>query len=93
MVRRATTEGGWIGLVAILLALVIVAILAQTALKQYGVLASAGAPVTARPGGDAARPPNAANPSPTPIERARGVEDTVKRGAEDTARRIDDQIR
>jgi hypothetical protein len=91
--KRATTQGGWIGLVVILVALVIVAMLSQSALRRYGLLGSAGTAAVARPGADAALPRGAASPPSTPIERARGVEDVVKRGAEDNARRIDDQVK
>ncbi len=37
-------QRGWIGLVVLVFALVIVAVLAQTALKQYGLLSGFGAP-------------------------------------------------
>jgi len=77
---------------------VIVAVLAQTVLKSYGML-GAGAPVKAQtrlPGpGAPASPDTAAAPAAptTAIERARGVEQTVKQGAEDMSKRIDEQTK
>ncbi|MGH8849912.1 MAG: hypothetical protein ACREYD_02865, partial [Casimicrobiaceae bacterium] len=53
----ARRQRGWVGLVVLLLALVIVAMLAQTALRHYGLLARADAPAktaTPRVPGDAA---------------------------------------
>jgi hypothetical protein len=91
-------QRGWVGLIVLLIALVIVAMLAQTALKNYGML-GAGAPVKAQsraPGtGAPASPDTAAAPAAptTPIERARGVEETVKQGAEDMSKRIDEQTK
>ena len=82
------------GLVAILIALVIVAFVAERALKGYGLL----------PGPDQAthagtRMPPAANqadidPTSVPataIERARGLEQQMQRDAQDQAKRIDEQ--
>jgi len=88
-------ERGWVGLIVLLLALVIVAVLAQTVLKSYGML-GAGAPVKAQTRGPgpaaSASPDTAAAPAPmTPIERARGVEQTVKQGEEDTSKRTGEQ--
>ena len=90
-------ERGWVGLIVLLLALVIVAVLAQTVLKSYGML-GAGAPVKAQTRGlgpaASASPDTAAAPAPmTPIERARGVEQTVKQGEEDMSKRIDEQTK
>jgi hypothetical protein len=82
-----------VGLVVILIALLIVAVLAQTALKSYGLLpgsdkASAADTSAAAPPGAATRAPAAA--PATPIERARGVEQQVKRDAEIQEKRIDE---
>jgi hypothetical protein len=91
-------QRGWIGLVVLLIALVIVALLAQTVLKSYGML-GAGAPVKAQarvPGPVAPAPPDTATAPATPttpIERARGVEQTLKQGAEDMSKRIDEQTK
>jgi hypothetical protein len=86
-----------VGLFVILIALVIVALVAERALRGYGLL----------PGGDQAThagtrmPPAAsqANVDPTSapatpttaIERARGLEQQVQRDAQDQAKRIDEQ--
>jgi len=94
-------QGGWVGLIVILLALAIVAWLSKDALKQYGLLP--GPPVAAEPTGLQRSPTPAAvsdysggGASPSyqaPIERARGVEDTVRRGAEVQSRQIDSTTR
>jgi hypothetical protein len=70
-------QRGWVGLVVILLALVIVAWLAKTALTSYGL---AGKPPAAAPGA----PPTDSH------ERARAVEQTVIERARETARQVDE---
>ena len=79
----------------LLLALVIVAVLPQTALKHYGLLGPAEAPgvnTSAR-----GQPPDASgqldSATTTPrnaIDRARGVENTVRRQADELGKQIDD---
>jgi hypothetical protein len=92
-------ERGWFGLIAILIALVIVAVLAQTALKTYGLLPGAETSAKAGPRGPGvASPaevdPTTATPAPnTPIERARGVEQQVQRDAQELGKRIDEQTK
>jgi hypothetical protein len=89
-------QRGWVGLVVLLLALVIVAVLAQTALKHYGLLAAADAPreEARRVPGDAALvEPDPATVTPTPrnaLERARGMENTVRKQADELGKQIDD---
>jgi len=89
----AARQGGWLGLVVVLVALVIVAWLAQSALRNYGLLggeapaAKAGAAAATSPDQPAAATPRNA------MERARGVEQTVQQGAEEQARRIDEQTK
>ncbi|HEY2864217.1 MAG TPA: hypothetical protein VGK37_11420 [Casimicrobiaceae bacterium] len=90
-------QRGWIGLVALLLALAIVAVLAQTALKRYGLLGTNGAArnaATGRVPSDAAPrelDPAAVAPAPlNALERARGVEGAVRQQAEEMGKRIDD---
>ena len=68
-------QRGWIGLVALLIALAIVGWLAMSALKGYGV---AGKPA-ATPGA----------PPTDPRERARAVEQTVIERARETAREVE----
>lgn len=96
------SQRGWIGLVVILLALVVVAWLARDALRAYGLSGAASAD-----GGRAGARPRAERLVPgavpgetetghapvapaTPLERARGVEATLQRDADERARRIDD---
>jgi len=88
-------------MVVLLVALVIVALLAQSALRQYGLLG--GAPPAGKsadaervPGGAAPASPDpstAALPPRAPMERARAVEQTVQQGAQDLSRRIDEQTK
>ena len=89
------SQRGWIGLVVILLALVVVAWLARDALRAYGLSGAA----SARPGAERLVPgavsgemeTRSAPAAPaTPLERARGVEATLQRDADERARRIDD---
>ena len=96
--RSGSREQGWIGLIAILIALVIVAVLAQTVLKSSGLLDSgASAKAGTRVPGPAApvAPDSAAAPAAptTPIERARGLEQQLQRDAQEQARRIDEQTK
>ena len=87
-------QGGWLGLVVILVALVVVAFLAQNALRQYGLV---GSVAPAAKSDAAAEKPSASEPvaaSPmNAMERARGVEQTVQQGAEEQSRRIDEQTK
>ena len=92
-------QRGWIGLVVILVALVIVAFLAKEGLKQYGLLPGKATATAASPG-ERARAPGAAGvetidvdsapsaPSDA-LDRARGVEDMLKRQADERATRMD----
>jgi hypothetical protein len=93
-------QHGWIGLVGLLLALVIVALLAQKVLKSYGLLQdtepgakSAAGRGLRGAGGASAVPMDATEVTPTPaaaIERARGLESSVQQQAQDINKRIDD---
>jgi hypothetical protein len=87
-------------MIIVLVALVIVALLAQGALKQYGLL-PARVPV-AKPGdlprgpdiGPAPLDSSAATPAPAaPMERARDVERTLQRDTQDLSRRIEEQAK
>ena len=90
--RTTRREGGWVGMIVLLLALAIVAWLSKDALKQYAFMAPATTNVKteAASPGERARAPGAvdasgatvesAAPTPTaPVDRARGVESTIKR--------------
>ena len=93
-------QRGWIGLVVLVLALVIVAVLAQTTLKQYGLLGGFDASQKSARPGEATRAPGAVAPAsidmtsaPVPaeaLERARGLESAVQQQAQDLGKRIDD---
>lgn len=84
------------GLVALLLALAIVAVLAQTALKRYGLLGprdAARSAAVGRVSGDAAPrelDPATVAPPLNALERARGVEGAVRQQADELGKRIDD---
>jgi hypothetical protein len=93
-------QRGWVGLVVILVALVIVALLAKNALKQYGLAPDKATASKAATPGERARAPGAAgiealdlDSAPTApsgaLDRARGVEDMVKRQADERATRMD----
>ena len=93
-------QGGWAGLLVILVALVIVGYLAQDALKAYlGVPAQPPVAKAGTPGERVRAPgavgvesfdPGSAPPSMgTALERARGVEDMVKQQAAERAARGD----
>ena len=93
-------QRGWIGLVMILVALVIVGYLAKDALKAYGLGSAPKAAVKAGTPGERVRAPGAIgaealdlDSAPTApasaLERARGVEDMVKQQAAERAKRGD----
>jgi hypothetical protein len=92
--RKPHREGGW-GLLIVLLALALVAFLARDALTAY--LGGVVRPVTPAPSHSAQDPPREAAPSEPsmqrPVERARGVEDTVARGAEARAKALEERGR
>jgi hypothetical protein len=90
--RSREHQRGWVGLVVILLALVIVGLAARSALKAYGV---SGDPATTRhaaaPG--ASEVEQAATVAPRDaLERARGVQDMVRQQAAEQEKHIDDAI-
>jgi hypothetical protein len=92
-------QRGWLGLIGLLLALVIVAVLAQKVLKTYGLLpADPGAKSAAErgargPGDISPAPLDATGVTPTPtaaMERARGLESAVQQQAQDLNKRMDE---
>ena len=88
--RLRAGQRGWVGLLVVLLALVIVGLLAKTALKAYGVLDEPGK-TQAKPG--ATEVEQAATITPrNALERAKGVQDMVNQGAIEQQKRIDDAI-
>ncbi len=100
VLRYSSRQRGWIGLIGLLLALVIVALLAQKLLKTYGLIQDTepGAKSTAGrgvrgPGEASPAPMDATEATPAPaaaIERARGLESAVQQQAQDMNKRIDD---
>jgi len=102
MNRRIGRQRGFLGLVVILIALLIVAWLAVDALKQYGVMSGAGSPTKAAPAAERMRGPGAgvteaapdvttATPAPMDaLSKARGLEGAVREQAAENARRIDE---
>ncbi|HEX8010615.1 MAG TPA: hypothetical protein VF814_06730 [Casimicrobiaceae bacterium] len=101
MPRRALSrQHGWVGLIAILIALVIVAVLAQRALRSYGLLPGAETSARSAPRGPGAATipadadPTMATPAPAaPIDRVRGLEQQVQRDAQELDKRIDEQTK
>jgi hypothetical protein len=89
-------QRGWLGLVVILVALVIVAVLAQTALKSYGLLPGSGDDTRAGHRVPPAASPASVDPTSVPatpaatMERARGLEQQAQRAAQEQAKRIDE---
>jgi hypothetical protein len=102
MHQRIGRQGGWVGLIVILLALVIVAWLSKDALQKYGLMSGLekqGKPVAATdrvrgPGvGVTEASPDLTTATPAPLnalERARGVEGMVKEQAAEQSKRIDE---
>jgi len=105
MDQRIGRQGGWISMIGLLLALAIVAWLYRDVLEAY-LLPPSPPPAATETGtpGAAARAVGGIGPadidvsSPTvapqtAIDRARGVEDMVKRGAEQQGKRIGSAMR
>jgi hypothetical protein len=98
--RGTFHQRGWVGLIVLLLALVIVGFLAQTALKRYGLLGDERtAAKTAGPRGVGPTTPVDVDPTgatPIPhnaIERARGLEGSLQQQTQDMGQRIDAQTK
>jgi hypothetical protein len=96
-------QRGWAAVITLLLAVLIVALLAATLLKQYGAPGAFPARAAPDPGDAGAKGPasgaapvgtDGAVPAPTnAIERARALEESVKQMAADHEKRIDDAVR
>ncbi len=100
MVRCGGRQGGWVGMIVLLLALVIVAWLSKDALKKYGLMSGMErVPATAAEGargpgaGVTGVAPDVSTVTPAPIEaldRARDLQNKVMQQAAEQAKRIDD---
>jgi len=102
MDRRIGRQGGWVGLIVILLALVIVAWLSKDALKKYGLMSdlekqpkatSTTESVRGAGIGVSGAAPDITTATPAPLnalEKARGVEGMLKEQAAEQSRRIDE---
>jgi len=86
--RTRAKQGGWIGLIGLLLAVVIVGLLARTLLRQMGILGpTPGETSIARPGnvqGDVVVPPPG-----VALEKARALEQSVQAQGRENSDRID----
>ena len=97
--RPMHRQKGWVGLVVVLLALVIVGVLTQTLLKRSGLLPeerTISKSGTRGPGPTAAVPIDATGATPTPgkaMERARGLESAVQQQSQDMVQRIESQTK
>jgi hypothetical protein len=99
-VRGRNSQRGWVGLIVLLLALLIVAVLSQKMLRQMGLLTDDRVTTkTAGPRGLGPSAPVDVDPTgatPTPgnaLERAKGVESTVLQQSQDMGQRIDAQTK
>jgi len=101
MNRRIGRQRGFLGLIVILIALLIVAWLSMDALKAYGVMSGVGPSPKSAPAAEPARGPGVAGTesrdvttaTPAPIDaldKARGLESAVREQAADQSRRIDE---
>jgi len=90
-------QAGWVGLIGLVLALAIVAVLAKTVLEQYGLAGSgrqSGAAGDRTGLGPVPHETTAVVPAPRDaMERARGLESAVQQQAIDNAKRIDDALK
>jgi hypothetical protein len=94
--REINTPGrqrGWIALIGLLLALVIVGVLLKTVMDQYGLTRKPGTAGQVT-GLDPVSQDTAVAPPPREaLERARGLEASVQQQAADQAKRIDDALK
>ena len=98
MNRCRGRQGGWVGLIGLLLALVIVAYLAKDALRKYGMMPTGETTVikaatpderagSAAAGATQRMDPTTSTPAPTTaIDKARALEGTLNRAAQERAR-------
>ena len=89
--NTAARQGGWAGLIVLVIALVIVGMLAKTVLQTYGLTGTATTASKTTPVGQASHEVTTVVPAPRDaMERARGLEQNVQQQANDLSKRIDD---
>ena len=97
MIRFETIRArqrGWVGLIVLVLALVIVGVLLKTVLQQYGLTGNAGPASKATPVDSVSHDVTTTEVTPrNALERARGLEASVQQQAADQAKRIDDALK
>jgi len=93
-------QRGWVGLIVLLIALVIVGVLSQKLLRQMGLFSGDDATTRAAgprgPGPTSAVPidPTGATPARrNAIERAKGLESSLQQQSQDMGQRIDAQTK
>jgi hypothetical protein len=94
------SQRGWVALIGILLALVIIGLLSQTLLKRMGlfsedrVTTKTAGPRGPGPTGAVPIDPTGAAPVPgNAVERARGLESSLQQQTQDMGQRIDSQTK
>jgi predicted lipid-binding transport protein (Tim44 family) len=93
--RRRSRQGGWAGLIGLLIVLAVVLVLGRIVLQQMGMLgarsAPASTPLSRQSATDASSAQGASSaPSFTaPIERARGLDAVVQQQARDAAAQLE----
>jgi len=98
--RGLRSQRGWVGLIVLLIALLIVGVLAQKLMRQMG-LVSPDQDTTRAVGARAPGPtsgvpidPTGATPVPrNAIERAKGLESSLQQQTQDMGQRIDAQTK
>jgi len=103
--RQRSRQAGYLGLVVILIAVLIVAWLSVDALKRYGLMSGVGTPAKTAPSAERARGPgvgvtdaapdvSAVTPAPLDaLDKARGLESAVREQAAEQSRRIDQGVK
>ena len=95
--RGRSRQGGWAGLIGLLIVLAVVLLLGRTVLQQMGMLGphpaprSASTPMARQAASDASSAQGASSPPSftAPLERARELDATVQQQARDAAARLE----
>ena len=97
MIRPEATRAqqrGWVGLIVLVVAVVIVGVVVKTVLKEYGLTGTAGPASKATPVDSVSHDVTTTEVTPrNALERARGLESAVQQQAVDNAKRIDDALK